>query len=79
MTGGKLHHNSVEGILHSVYIVIHAIIPYDAAGYFGQFKMVQKTGKITETLAHGYLYESEGYPMRTNMTGFRIFVSLCFG
>ena len=32
--------------------------PYTAGGYFGQYKMMQKTWKMTETLANGYPFES---------------------
>ena len=32
--------------------------PYAAGGLFGQYKMLQKTWKITETLANGYSSES---------------------
>ena len=31
--------------------------PYAAGGSFGQHKMMQKTLKMTETLAHGYSYD----------------------
>ena len=34
-------------------LVLH-INPYAAGGKFGQYKMMQKTWKITETLACGY-------------------------
>ena len=40
-------------------------------------KWIKKNWKVTETLAHGYSSESDipnkGYPMNTNMTGFRWF------
>ena len=32
--------------------------PYGVGGLFGQYKMMQKTYKMTETLVHGYLSES---------------------
>ena len=32
--------------------------PYAAGGYVGQYKIMQKSWKITETLAYGYSYES---------------------
>ena len=32
--------------------------PYAVGGYFGQYKMMQKSWKMTETLAYGYLSES---------------------
>ena len=32
--------------------------PYAAGGEFGQYKMVQKNWKMTETLAYGYSSES---------------------
>ena len=32
--------------------------PYAGGGLFGQYKMMQKKGKVTETLAYGYSYES---------------------
>ena len=32
--------------------------PYAAGGYFGQYKVMQKTLKMTETLANGYSFES---------------------
>ena len=42
--------------------------------------MMQKTWKMTETLAHGYPFEGtqQDYPKNTNMTAFwKIFASLC--
>ena len=45
-----------------------------------EFKMMQKTWKITETLANGYSSERalcESYPMNTRMTGFRWFLKSC--
>ena len=47
--------------------------PYAAGGGFGQYKMMQKNSKITETLTNGSSFGvlSESYPMNTNMTGFR--------
>ena len=35
-----------------------SVNPYAADGYFGQYKMMLKTWKMTETLAYGYSYES---------------------
>ena len=32
--------------------------PYAAGGWFGNYKIMQKSRKITETLAHGYSSES---------------------
>ena len=32
--------------------------PYAAGGWFGRYKIMQKTWKMTETLAHGYSSES---------------------
>ena len=32
--------------------------PYDAGDWFGQYKMMQRTWKMTETLAYGYSSES---------------------
>ena len=32
--------------------------PYAAGGYFGRYKIMQKTCKMTETLANGYSSES---------------------
>ena len=32
--------------------------PYDAGGLFGQYKMMQNTWRMMETLAHGYSSES---------------------
>ena len=34
------------------------INPYAAGGYFGRYKMIQKSWKMTETLANGYSSES---------------------
>ena len=34
------------------------INPYAACGFFGHHKMMQKTWKMTETLAYGYSSES---------------------
>ena len=31
---------------------------YAAGGYLGQYKMMQKSWKITETMVNGYSYES---------------------
>ena len=65
---------------------IHHTNPYAAGGWFGQYKMTQKSWKITETLACWYSYESSEWDLSneyTNMTGFKwfskIFASLCFG
>ena len=48
-------------IWHSIFCRWYAhlnINPYAAGGEFGQFKMMQKTWKMTETLAHGYSSKS---------------------
>ena len=37
---------------------LNAFIPYAAGVEFGQYEMMQKTWKITETLAHGFSSES---------------------
>ena len=37
---------------------IRGINPYAAGGYFGQYNIMQKTFKVTESLAHGYSSES---------------------
>ena len=50
--------------------------PYGAVGYFFQYKIMQKSQKMVETLAYGYSSESilsGSYPMNTNMAGFRRF------
>ena len=39
------------------------INPYNAGGVFGQYKMAQKSWKITETLAYGYSFETT-YPAK---------------
>ena len=36
----------------------HSFNPYAAGGLFGQYQMMQKSWKMTETLAHGYSYVS---------------------
>ena len=48
--------------------------PYDAGGYFGQYKMMQK--KLEKILKPGQMGThlrvlSESFPMNTNLTGFR--------
>ena len=37
---------------------IARVNPYAAGGYFGQYKMMRKTWKMTETLENGYSFES---------------------
>ena len=53
--------------------------PYAAGGLFGQYKIMQKTWKMTEILSE----LSDSYPMNTNTTKFtwfsKIFASLSFG
>ena len=59
--------------------------PYAAGGYFCQYKMMQKGEKCPKPWQIGTHLRvlSEGYPMSTNMPGFRwyskIFASLRFG
>ena len=36
---------------------------YAAGGYFGQYKMMRKTWKMTETLANGYSYVSSQWKL----------------
>ena len=36
---------------------VSKVSPYVAGGYFGQYKMMQKSWKMTETLANGYSSE----------------------
>ena len=48
--------------------------PYATGGLCGPYKMMQKTFKMTETLAHGYSSESSQQELsNANMTGFRRF------
>ena len=64
---------------------IFSLNPCAAGGEFGKYKIMQKSLKMAETLAHGYHLRvlSESFPINTNKMGFRwfsrIFASLCFG
>ena len=87
LTRHFLRHHTASWKKHQQSVLFPEICnPYAAGGSFGQYKMMQKTRKMTENLAHGYSSEgtlSEGFPMNTNMTDFRwfskVFASLCFG
>ena len=39
-------------------LILCPLNPYAAGGWFGQYKMMQKIRKMTQTLANGYSYES---------------------
>ena len=58
----------VIGLSLHIHSFIH-LSPYAAAGYFGQYKMVQKSWKMIETLAHGYSSESTHQEL-PNIAGF---------
>ena len=45
-------------IVQIVIVIVHVFNPYPAGGYFGYYEMMQKTWKITETLAYRYSSES---------------------
>ena len=40
--------------LDEISLSIGKVNPYAAGGYFGQYKMMQKSWKMIETLANGY-------------------------
>ena len=57
------------------------INPYAAGGYFGRYKMMQKSWKITETLANGYSSESTHQELSNEYQHDRvsmIFKKICF-
>ena len=60
----------------------HIFNPYAAVGEFCQYKIMQKSWKITETLGTHMRVLGESYLVNTNMTGFKwftkIFALLCF-
>ena len=39
-------------------VLLKVLNPYAAGGYFGQYKIMLKSWKITETLTNGYSSES---------------------
>ena len=49
---------STPATLITGYIFPNCVYPYAAGGSFGQYKMMQKTYKLTETLVNGYSFES---------------------
>ena len=54
--------------------------PYAAGGYFGQYKMMQKSEKITKTLANGYSSESAQRELSNEYQHgkvWRVFKNLC--
>ena len=54
-------------ILFSI-IIMHLFKPSDAGGKFGQYIIMQKNSKMTETWHMGT------HPMNINMTGFRFYI-----
>ena len=44
----------MNGLLYQTLL----LTPYAAGGYFGQYKIMHKSPKITETLAYGYSFKS---------------------
>ena len=63
----------------------YAINPYAGGGYICQYKMTQKSWKMTETMAYGYSSESSQWELsneyqhdRYKMV-YKNFATLCFG
>ena len=48
----------VTGRICEHFLIHYMVNPYAAGGLFGQNNMMQKSRKMTETLANGYSYES---------------------
>ena len=67
----------------ALHCVCTCFIPFATFVLIWPIQSMQKSEKMTETLANGYSSESTKYPMNTNTTGFRCFSKyncfLCFG
>ena len=70
---------NVQGFNHLLVVLHHFVMaklatnsirvnPYAVSGKFDHYKMMQKNGKMTETIAHGYSYERY---IDISVTGFR--------
>ena len=58
---GELYHTYITLFILTLAFLAYLLAcvnPYAAGWWFGQYKVMQKTWKITETLANGYSYES---------------------
>ena len=72
---------SKPGIQH----MANALNPYAAGGYFCQYKMMQNSWKMTETLAYGYSSESTPWELSNEYQHGRVkifpkvFAFLCIG
>ena len=62
------------------YAYYFSVNPYAAGGWFGQYKMMHKSWKVTETLANGYSYASTQWELSNEYQHDRVwmvFKNLC--